>query len=134
MVEHVITAFVDELVDLVEGDDHDPRALVDLPQQEVVHPLGGEAREGNPLVEVLDESIPHVLENAVGSVDDFAVDVEVLYMVPGIRLRDFVADVLHHGGLPRPGLPEDHDVGGPLPLEGRRQDGSELVDLLLAVG
>src|SRR5213083_989924 len=58
LVEDVVPVLLDDLVDLIEGDDHDALLLVELLPEEVVHPVRGKACERDPLVEVLDQLVP----------------------------------------------------------------------------
>src|SRR5881628_680286 len=66
-------------------------------------------------MEVLDELVADRLQHAVRSVDDLAVQV----------------DVLDDGRLAGPRLPEDEDVARPLALQRGHQDLRELSDVAL---
>src|SRR5438552_3486852 len=133
LIEDVVAVLLDDLVDFIEGDDHDALLLVELLPQEVVDPVRGQPGEGDPLVEILHQLVADRLEDAVGRVDDFAVEVEVLDHPRAVRLAELVLDLLDDGGLPGPGLPEDQHVARPLALQGGHQDLRELVDVALAV-
>src|SRR5438093_4011172 len=133
LVQDVVPVLLHELVDLVQRDDHDALLLVELLQEQAVHAIRRQARERDPLMEVLDELVPDRLEHAVRRVDDLAIQVEVLDHPRSVGLAELVLDVLDDGRLPGPRLPEDEDVARTLALQRRHQDLRELSDVTLPV-
>src|SRR5207245_867140 len=90
LVQDVVAVLLHELVDFVEGDDHDALLLVEFLQEQAVHAVRRQAGERDPLMEVLDELVADRLEHAVRGVDDLAVKVEVLVHLPADRLPELV--------------------------------------------
>src|SRR5213594_4488620 len=84
-------------------------------------------------MEVLDELVADRLQHAVRSVDDLAVQVEVLDHPRAVGLAELVLDVLDDGRLAGPRLPEDEDVARPLALQRGHQDLRELSDVALTM-
>src|SRR5437899_7802655 len=133
LVQNIVPVLLDELVDLVQGDDDDALLFVEFLQEPDVHAVRRTTRERDPLMEILDELVADRLEHAVRGVDDLAVQVEVLDHPRAVRLAELVLDVLDDGRLPRPGLPEDEHVARPLALERGHQDLRELSDVALSM-
>src|SRR2546422_8755615 len=133
LVQDVVAVLLHELVDLVQGHDHDTLLLVELLQEQAVHAIRRQARERDTLMEVLDELVPDRLEHAVRGVDDLAIQIEVLDHPRAVGLAELVLDVLDNGRLPGPRLPEDEDVARTFALQRRHQDLRELSDVVLPV-
>ena len=133
LVQDVVAVLLNELVDLVQGDDHHALLLVELLQEKAVHAVRRQPSEGDPLMEVLDELVPDRLEDAVRGVDDLAVQVEVLDHPRAVGFAELVLDVLDDGRLPRAGLSEDEHVARTLALQRGHQDLRELSDVALSM-
>src|SRR5216117_2213946 len=133
LVQDIVAVLLNELVDLVQGDDHHALLLVEFLQEKAVHAVRREAGERDPLMEVLDELVPDRLEDAVRGVDDLAVQVEVLDHPRAVGFAELVLDVLDDGRLPRAGLSEDEHVARTLALQRGHQDLRELSDVALSM-
>src|SRR3989454_12704980 len=131
LVQDVVAVLLHELVDLVEGHDHDALLLVELLQEQAVHAVRRQSGEGDPLMEVLDELVADRLQHAVRGVDDLAVQVEVLDHPRAVGLAELVLDVLDDGRLAGPRLAEDEHVARALALQRGHQDLRELSDVAL---
>src|SRR5881409_2899201 len=131
LVQDVVAVLLHELVDLVQGHDHDALLLVELLQEQAVHAVRRQARKRDPLMEVLDELVTDRLQHAVRGVDDLTIQVEVLDHPRAVRLAELVLDVLDDGRLAGPRLAEDEHVARPLALQRRHEDLRELSDVAL---
>ena len=119
VVEGVVAALLDEFVDLVKDDDHDPAAALELVFELHVDLVGRPPghRDEAPgavawvLVGVV-EAVCDLGENAVLGIDHLTVEVDdpALRSGEGARVLKFRPDVPDRGCLPGPGLAVDEDV------------------------